>query len=126
MMAVCTEWCRGCDYQKKFAGGCEGGIIYCDYICMENKPRPCPAGTGCTVRRINGLPDDEQLRKLTAEQKVARRREQVRENAKRYYERHREERKAYMREYNRDNRERINQQNRERIRKKREEQRKNG
>ena len=24
--------------------------MYCDYICMAGRPRPCPAGDGCTVR----------------------------------------------------------------------------
>ena len=125
-MAVCTEKCRGCDYQKKFAGGHEGGMIYCDYICMEDKQRPCMAGDDCTVRRVNGISDDEEIRMLSAEEKAARRKEQLRESARRYYERHREERLAQMREYNRANRDLINQRNRERIRKKREEMRRNG
>jgi hypothetical protein len=121
-MSLCTGFCKPCDYRKHFAGGMD----YCDYICMVGKPRPCPAGDGCKVRMVNGVPDDEALRKQTAEEKVARRKEQVRVNARRYYERNREERKAYMREYNRANRDLINQRNRERIRKKREEMRRNG
>lgn len=121
-MSLCTGFCKPCDYRKHFAGGMD----YCDYICMVGKPRPCPAGYGCKVRMVNGVPDDEALRKQTAEEKAARRKEQVRVNARRYYERNREERKAYMREYNRANRDLINQRNRERIRKKREEMRRNG
>lgn len=55
-MSVCTERCRKCHYQKKFVGGHEGGMIYCDYICMEDKQRPCHAGDECTEFREKEAP----------------------------------------------------------------------
>lgn len=50
------EFCQTCIYKSYapyFAHGIKRGyrIGWCDYIGREKKPRPCPAGTGCTVRR---------------------------------------------------------------------------
>lgn len=35
---------KSCKYGKTFCGT----MYYCDYLCMEGKMRPCPAGK-CTV-----------------------------------------------------------------------------
>lgn len=37
--------CRCCAYRKDAAGG----WTTCDYIFIEDKPRPCPPGKDCTV-----------------------------------------------------------------------------
>lgn len=39
--------CHGCKYLAYLGGG---GGPWCDYIGEHNRPRPCPAGKGCTVR----------------------------------------------------------------------------
>lgn len=47
-----TERCKSCKYSRKLTTtdkkdtGCE---YYCNYICLELKVRPCPAGDECTV-----------------------------------------------------------------------------
>lgn len=44
----CDNFCNGCIY-KMFLGG--GKFTpYCNYIVETGHPRPCPAGTGCTVK----------------------------------------------------------------------------
>lgn len=117
-MAVCTEKCRGCGYQKKFAGGPEGGMIYCDYICMEDKPRPCPAGDECTVFREKEAPwtptpitieprkRGPKPKDITEEERAAheedlrlRRRERQREYYSRNREKHREKGREKSRAY---------------------------
>lgn len=42
--AVTDSFCEGCWYYR---GGC---TKTCDYIFLEDRPRPCPPGDGCTVR----------------------------------------------------------------------------
>lgn len=116
MMAVCTDRCRKCQYQKKFVGGCEGGMIYCDYICMEEHPRPCPAGEECTEFREKEAPwsptpitiEPKKRGRLTGEAKAARRKEQVRVNARRYYERHREKALERQKQWRQNHRETVN------------------
>lgn len=48
-MAICDSYCNGCEYQGSFGGG----WIYCNYFYIEDKLRPCPAGIGCTVKKVN-------------------------------------------------------------------------
>ena len=38
--------CKGCAYM-----GWVGGIGCCEYIFKEDKPRPCPPGKDCTVKK---------------------------------------------------------------------------
>ena len=45
-MSVCDSYCRGCVY----LGYIDGIRNCCNYMLMEDKRRPCPAGKGCTVR----------------------------------------------------------------------------
>lgn len=47
--SICTKACVGCVYNADLASFRYG---YCNYIFVENKPRPCPAGKGCTVREV--------------------------------------------------------------------------
>lgn len=45
-MMVVSEYCEKCFYRKTFTSMGP----YCDYLCMVGRPRPCPAGDGCTAR----------------------------------------------------------------------------
>lgn len=45
---TCDWYCKGCIYR----GGQSGLIKCCNYYLITNKRRPCPAGDGCTVRRL--------------------------------------------------------------------------
>ena len=65
-MGVCTKYCDQCVYRKSITGG---WWPYCDYLCMTGKPRPCPAGDGCTVRVTRRV---YRKRVLTEEEKVQR------------------------------------------------------
>lgn len=49
--AVVDSYCRGCIYRANTTGS-TGGEIYCSYILINHKCRPCPAGTGCTERKV--------------------------------------------------------------------------
>ena len=40
--------CLGCAYYTKI----HDAIRYCGYIFKEDKPRPCPPGKGCTVKKV--------------------------------------------------------------------------
>jgi hypothetical protein len=40
------SYCNGCIYK----GVVEGHVPCCNYIFIEDKPRPCPPGEGCTVK----------------------------------------------------------------------------
>ena len=44
---VCNRYCKGCVYNAELGSPKSG---YCNYIFVERKRRPCPAGNGCTVR----------------------------------------------------------------------------
>ena len=41
------DYCIGCAYLMRVGDGTNA----CDYIGATEKRRPCPAGTGCTVRK---------------------------------------------------------------------------
>ena len=47
--SVCNRNCKGCVYNAEVATHKWG---YCNYIFVERKRRPCPAGKGCTVKKI--------------------------------------------------------------------------
>lgn len=44
MNGLVDKTCQGCLY---FAGS-SYSMKSCDYILIKKKPRPCPAGAGCT------------------------------------------------------------------------------
>lgn len=48
---VVDSYCRNCIYRARTTGSV-GGEVYCSYILINGKCRPCPAGTGCTERVI--------------------------------------------------------------------------
>lgn len=48
MVSVCDSYCKGCIYSGK-----SQGLPCCRYVFVEDKLRPCPAGTGCTVKLTN-------------------------------------------------------------------------
>lgn len=114
MITVCDKFCDKCAFRKKFSCG----LYYCDYFCMTDRRRPCPAGEGCTVRVEQKV---YRKQKRTPEQKAAFAQEQRKKEAERkrvYYELNRErilernrryqkERKAQMAEYARARRKRI-------------------
>lgn len=41
------DYCNGCKY---FKGWKASTMKYCDYLSITGKPRPCPAGIGCTAK----------------------------------------------------------------------------
>jgi predicted nucleic acid-binding Zn ribbon protein len=45
---VCDSYCKGC----VFLGYATGDIKLCEYLLRTEKRRPCPAGTGCTVKQV--------------------------------------------------------------------------
>ena len=42
------KYCAGCIYR----GGQSGYLKCCNYYLITDKRRPCPAGEGCTVRKL--------------------------------------------------------------------------
>ena len=48
MANVCDSYCKGCIYVGK-----SQGLPCCRYVFVEDKLRPCPPGTGCTVKLTN-------------------------------------------------------------------------
>lgn len=44
---VCDSYCKGCVYSNRVAGE---DILCCVYYFKTNSRRPCPAGSGCTVK----------------------------------------------------------------------------
>ena len=44
---VCNSYCNGCIY----LGYATGDMKLCEYMLKTDKRRPCPAGTGCTVKQ---------------------------------------------------------------------------
>lgn len=69
MAAGCIEEAVCVSDEKIDNQGCEGcsysgynptlGLI-CEYILCTGKMRPCPAGSGCTVRTTAKIPRDEE------------------------------------------------------------------
>ena len=49
MANVCDSYCKGCIYVGKIGSG----ALCCRYIFVSDKLRPCPPGTGCTVKLTN-------------------------------------------------------------------------
>ena len=49
MAKVCDSYCKGCIYVGKVSQL----YLCCRYVFVEDKLRPCPAGTGCTVKQTN-------------------------------------------------------------------------
>nr|DAE34671.1 MAG TPA: hypothetical protein [Caudoviricetes sp.] len=47
MALLDKDYCKGCKY---FKGWQASTVKYCDYISITGKPRPCPAGIGCTAK----------------------------------------------------------------------------
>lgn len=45
---VCDKFCKGCIYCQLASGDT---MFLCTYFLTTNIRRPCPAGTGCTVRK---------------------------------------------------------------------------
>lgn len=48
-IAICDRRCRTCEYSFKDSGVASNTAYYCGYLIKTEKPRPCPAGRGCTV-----------------------------------------------------------------------------
>ena len=44
MDGMCDTWCTGCEFLNQW------GPVFCDYIGMTGRRRPCPPGMGCTER----------------------------------------------------------------------------
>ena len=45
---ICDRHCKGCVYLSYLNNS---HYLYCSYILKTGKRRPCPAGTGCTVKQ---------------------------------------------------------------------------
>lgn len=48
MNGVCDKYCKDCVYNNLAVGE---DIVLCTYYFKTNTRRPCPAGTGCTVKK---------------------------------------------------------------------------
>lgn len=86
---VCDEFCDGCVYKSTLMDfpRC------CNYLLATGKVRPCPAGTGCTVKlhgkkRTRQRLDDEEWEKLKKERK--------KKYSKEYWEKKKSERMQTM------------------------------
>lgn len=44
MAGVCDAFCKGCAFYEPYSGTC-------NYFLSTGQIRPCPAGTGCSVKR---------------------------------------------------------------------------
>lgn len=109
-MGVLTKYCDACVYRKSITGGY---LRYCDYLCMTGKPRPCPAGDGCTVRSTRRVYRKRALTEEEKAQREERKRERNREAARRSYQKHRDDRLARKKQYQKEHREQLNAYSRE-------------
>ena len=109
-MGVCTKYCDPCVYRKSITGG---WCPYCDYLCVTGKPRPCPAGDGCTVRVTRRVYRKRVLTEEEMAQRAERKRERNREAARRSYQKHREEILERSKKYQKEHREEMNAYSRE-------------
>ena len=62
MASVCDSYCKNCIY----VGKASWHTLCCRYVFVEDKLRPCPAGTGCTVK----MTDQEVKRRAAAAKKA--------------------------------------------------------
>ena len=46
--AICDSYCKGCVFNGYFNGK---SLTVCEYFLRTGQLRPCPAGTGCTVKQ---------------------------------------------------------------------------
>ena len=94
------DYCKGCFYRVLLPAL---GGYGCEYICITEKRRPCPSGTGCTVKLEKnraGTKNAEQrktilaVEAMTDEEKEVRRQrylEKKRQKNKEYYAAHKQE-----------------------------------
>ena len=47
--SVCDDYCKCCHFVVAMATG----VFMCSYLEKTGERRPCPAGTGCTVRVVD-------------------------------------------------------------------------
>lgn len=132
-MSVCSAYCDGCTFRKKFTAW---DLLYCDYLFMSGERRPCPAGDGCTVRvkrrvyrRKERTPEEreafmEEQRKKRKERDHQRylnmteeQRERNREKSRGYYAAHKSEMAAKHSAWYQSNKARAAAYQRERRRK---------
>ena len=45
---VCDSYCKGCVYNQQASGD---HVTLCTYFLTTDTRRPCPAGSGCTVKQ---------------------------------------------------------------------------
>lgn len=62
MPSICDSYCKGCIYLGKVSQA----YMCCRYVFVEDKLRPCPAGTGCTVKQT-----DKEIKQKAEEAKKA-------------------------------------------------------
>lgn len=112
-MSVCTSYCDKCAFRKIF----HTVYRYCDYLCMTNERRPCPAGDGCTVRVSREVWRKRQLTEAEKAERAAKNKEKCRD----YYQRNKEKILEKNRKWQQENKAYMAQYARERRKKKREE-----
>lgn len=108
-MSVCTEYCRKCVYRRTFSMW----LPYCDYICMVGKPRPCPAGDGCSARVRKG---ERKKKTRPTKEQLEQRRERHKEMNRLWYQRNKEKHLEKVKRYHEEHREEIAARKRERRR----------
>lgn len=52
---ICDRWCRDCRYYQ----GRHNASRCCNYLLLEGRMRPCPAGTGCTAKAAGEAAEEE-------------------------------------------------------------------
>lgn len=77
MNGVCDQYCKDCVYSNLATGE---DILLCAYYLKTNIRRPCPAGTGCTVKKTgkkSGAWSDERKRSWAKKMAEARKAKKV-------------------------------------------------
>ena len=54
-MTSCDRACNGCNYLSRNSSGKHGTRRTCDYILITGHRRGCPAGAGCTQKRVGEM-----------------------------------------------------------------------
>lgn len=86
-MSYNNSYCKGCIYCTKLSVG-----LCCEYFLKTNKRRPCPAGSGCTVKETGRNSSAWRHENEAAWEKVQKERERERDRLRRE-----KKRKAKMR-----------------------------
>lgn len=80
MVKTCDKYCKGCVYCQL---ACGDTMFCCTYYLKTSIRRPCPAGTGCTVKRVGKAKGAWEYQNEAKWQKAKLERERARDKARR-------------------------------------------